>query len=172
MTPRSPKCRGCVDTFWVCEAQPDLPSDIGASPRACKCGAPGMPCPDCNPYGSPMNLRRCRRGSLLTTVRGTEGRLGECRSWRMELRIKISVVNARKGVAAPDSFRRKPPKRIQASIDPLSIEALSYPLNGGQSHRFGFSPFRLACGVLLTRRAVRPAGLPNPRSLSRLLRAK
>ena len=123
MTPRSPKCRGCVDTFWVCDAHPDLPSDIGASPRACKCGAPGMPCPDCNPYGSPMNLRRCRRGSLLTTVRGTEGRLGECRSWRMELRIKISVVNARKGVAAPDSFRRKPPKRIQASIDPLSIEA-------------------------------------------------
>jgi hypothetical protein len=124
------------------------------------------------PAAVPMNLRRCRRGSVLTTVRGTEGRLGECRSWRMELRIKISVVNARKGVAAPDSFRRKPPKRIQASIDPLSIEALSYPLNGGQSHRFGFSPFRLACGVLLTRKAVRPAGLPNPRSLSRLLRAE
>jgi hypothetical protein len=59
----------------------------------------------------------------------------------MELQIEISVVNARKGVAAPASFRRKPPKRIQASIDPLSIEALSYPLNGGQATASGSARF-------------------------------
>ena len=42
------KCARCDDKFWVCEAHDDLPFDIGQSSRACKCGAPGMPCPDCN----------------------------------------------------------------------------------------------------------------------------
>jgi hypothetical protein len=38
----------CKTTAFV--AHDDLPWD-GTSPRACKCGAPGMPCPDCNPCG-------------------------------------------------------------------------------------------------------------------------
>jgi hypothetical protein len=42
------KCVRCDDTFWVCEEHPRLPSDFGPSPRACRCGAPGKPCPDCN----------------------------------------------------------------------------------------------------------------------------
>ena len=39
-------CARCRDTYWVCEAQDDRPWD-GA--HACGCGAPGMPCPNCNP---------------------------------------------------------------------------------------------------------------------------
>jgi hypothetical protein len=42
-----------MDTFWVCEAHPGLPFDFGPSPRGCKCGAPGMPCPDCNRSAGP-----------------------------------------------------------------------------------------------------------------------
>jgi hypothetical protein len=37
--------------LWVCEAHPNLPWDTFQSSRACTCGAPGMPCPDCNPEG-------------------------------------------------------------------------------------------------------------------------
>src|SRR5262247_3088008 len=49
----SPTCARCDDTFWVCEAHSRLPSDFGPSPRACQCGAPGMPCPDCNTENPP-----------------------------------------------------------------------------------------------------------------------
>ncbi|MGJ4893804.1 hypothetical protein ACQR10_04710 [Bradyrhizobium sp. HKCCYLRH2060] len=39
-------CLRCDDTGFVCEAHPSLPwSD---SPRGCRCGAPGDPCPICN----------------------------------------------------------------------------------------------------------------------------
>src|SRR5262249_25388164 len=44
----SPKCERCDETYWVCEAHSRRPSDFGSSPRACQCGAPAMPCPDCN----------------------------------------------------------------------------------------------------------------------------
>src|SRR5262245_28598693 len=30
----SPKCARCDDTFWVCEAHSDVPSDYGPLPRA------------------------------------------------------------------------------------------------------------------------------------------
>jgi hypothetical protein len=46
-------CTRCDDVYWVCEAHSDRPSDLGQSPRACKCGAPSMPCPDCNPREPP-----------------------------------------------------------------------------------------------------------------------
>ena len=39
------KCIRCLDTYWVCEAHEDRPWD---GDKACGCGAPGMPCPDCN----------------------------------------------------------------------------------------------------------------------------
>jgi hypothetical protein len=39
-------CETCRDTRWVCEAHPDLPWND--HPSACRCGEPGMPCPDCN----------------------------------------------------------------------------------------------------------------------------
>src|SRR5690242_20962853 len=41
-----PKCIRCDGTRWVCEAHDDQPWGISAD--ACTCGAPGMPCPDCN----------------------------------------------------------------------------------------------------------------------------
>ena len=40
------KCARCEDTYWVCEDHDDRPS--WDHPRACTCGAPGMPCPSCN----------------------------------------------------------------------------------------------------------------------------
>ena len=49
----TPKCERCDDTFWVCEVHADVPWENGPSPRACKCGAPGMPCPECNACGGP-----------------------------------------------------------------------------------------------------------------------
>jgi hypothetical protein len=30
-------CNRCDDVYWVCEAHSDRPSDLGQSPRACKC---------------------------------------------------------------------------------------------------------------------------------------
>jgi hypothetical protein len=39
-------CGTCHDTRWVCEAHPDRPWND--HPSACRCGEPGMPCPDCN----------------------------------------------------------------------------------------------------------------------------
>ncbi len=38
-------CTLCEDSGWVCEAHPQMPWE---GPDACKCGAPGMPCPWCN----------------------------------------------------------------------------------------------------------------------------
>jgi hypothetical protein len=40
-----PKCFRCDDCGWVCEEHFDVPWQ---GPRACKCGTPGAPCPDCN----------------------------------------------------------------------------------------------------------------------------
>jgi hypothetical protein len=39
-------CKTCGDTRWVCEAHADRPWND--HPNACRCGEPGMPCPDCN----------------------------------------------------------------------------------------------------------------------------
>ncbi|MGJ4888978.1 hypothetical protein ACQR1Y_12330 [Bradyrhizobium sp. HKCCYLRH3099] len=38
-------CLRCDDTGFVCEAHPALPWID--SPRGCRCGAPGDPCPIC-----------------------------------------------------------------------------------------------------------------------------
>jgi hypothetical protein len=38
-------CSRCEDTRRVCEAHPDRPWE---GPRACPCGAAGMPCLACN----------------------------------------------------------------------------------------------------------------------------
>jgi hypothetical protein len=38
-------CLRCDNTGWLCEAHPNLPWID--SPRGCRCGAPGDPCP-CN----------------------------------------------------------------------------------------------------------------------------
>ncbi|WP_316172162.1 MULTISPECIES: hypothetical protein [unclassified Bradyrhizobium] len=40
------RCPRCDGTRWICEAHPDLPWED--SPRGCRCGAPGDPCPVCN----------------------------------------------------------------------------------------------------------------------------
>jgi hypothetical protein len=46
-------------------------SDFGPSPRACQCGAPGMPCPDCNMSCGIDDRRRCRLDSWSpSTIRG------------------------------------------------------------------------------------------------------
>jgi hypothetical protein len=42
------KCGVCEDTGWVCETHENRPGACSASPRACRCGAPGMPCLVCN----------------------------------------------------------------------------------------------------------------------------
>jgi len=52
----TPKCERCVTTFGVCETHPRLPPDFGPSPRACQCGAPAMPCPECNASDPPKML--------------------------------------------------------------------------------------------------------------------
>jgi len=39
-------CMRCDNARFVCEAHPDRPWQDG--PRACACGAPGIPCPICN----------------------------------------------------------------------------------------------------------------------------
>lgn len=39
------KCPLCEDSGWVCEEHPQEPWD---GDHACGCGAPGMPCPECN----------------------------------------------------------------------------------------------------------------------------
>jgi hypothetical protein len=41
------KCERCDDTRCVCEAHDTVPW------RDCECGAPGMPCPDCNASDPP-----------------------------------------------------------------------------------------------------------------------
>ena len=59
-------CERCDETGWVCEAHDDRPSDIGASPRACKCGAPGMPRHECNPSGGWDEPSRCPAVFMVT----------------------------------------------------------------------------------------------------------
>lgn len=49
LSPRS-ACERCDDTYWVCESHPDRPWN---GPRACGCGAAGMPCELCNPTSGP-----------------------------------------------------------------------------------------------------------------------
>jgi hypothetical protein len=39
-------CPRCFGTHWVCEAHSHMPWE---GSYACGCGAPGMPCPMCNP---------------------------------------------------------------------------------------------------------------------------
>lgn len=39
------ECTLCQDVGWVCEEHPGRP---WAGPRACGCGAAGIPCPLCN----------------------------------------------------------------------------------------------------------------------------
>ena len=39
------RCAQCQDCGWVCEEHPGRP---WAAPRACGCGAAGLPCPICN----------------------------------------------------------------------------------------------------------------------------
>jgi hypothetical protein len=45
------KCARCDDDRWVCEAHDERP--WGTSPRACRCGGAGMPCPSCNQSDPP-----------------------------------------------------------------------------------------------------------------------
>ena len=45
-----PTCRNCADTGWVCENHDNVPWAGLLPDDACQCcGAPGMPCPVCNP---------------------------------------------------------------------------------------------------------------------------
>jgi hypothetical protein len=45
------RCGHCDDTLWVCGAHPDRPWYGASSQRACRCGAPVIPCELCNPRG-------------------------------------------------------------------------------------------------------------------------
>jgi hypothetical protein len=38
-------CARCKDSGWVCERHSESPWD---GDQACRCGAPGAPCPACN----------------------------------------------------------------------------------------------------------------------------
>ena len=42
------RCTSCEDTGWVCETHPSKPWN---GPKACGCGAAGMPCSICNGDG-------------------------------------------------------------------------------------------------------------------------
>jgi hypothetical protein len=65
-TAMTTKCARCDDTWWVCEAYPDLPWDSIRSSRACKCGAPGMPCPDCSQSAGPGDPPKMPPGFIVT----------------------------------------------------------------------------------------------------------
>jgi hypothetical protein len=64
----SPTCARCDDTFWVCERHDDRPSDCCTPehPRACTCGAPRMPCPDCNARSDPRDPPKMPPGFTVT----------------------------------------------------------------------------------------------------------
>ena len=57
-------CARCDNARWVCETHDDVP--WGASSRACQCGAPGMPCPDCNPSAGPREPPKMPPGFVVT----------------------------------------------------------------------------------------------------------
>lgn len=46
-------CACCTGWKWVCEDHPDKAWESGDE-NECKCGAAGMPCPDCNPAAKPI----------------------------------------------------------------------------------------------------------------------
>jgi len=46
-----PRCDRCASSGWVCEEHDDLAWDAGDD--GCDCGAPGMPCPNCNKGQTP-----------------------------------------------------------------------------------------------------------------------
>ena len=55
------ECERCRNTSWVCEDHPQRPRD---GPRACGCGAAGMPCPRCAPddgWDKPPDVSRVFR---------------------------------------------------------------------------------------------------------------
>src|SRR5215470_15163565 len=52
---RDGECARCDDDRWVCEAHDNRP--WGISPRACRCGASGIPCPDRNRSNPPRPPR-------------------------------------------------------------------------------------------------------------------
>ena len=54
------KCARCDDTGWVCETHDDRPW------RDCDCGAPRMPCPDCNASAGPHDPPRMPPGFTVT----------------------------------------------------------------------------------------------------------
>jgi hypothetical protein len=74
----TPKCARCDNTRWICEAHDDLPWDCGSSPRACKCGAPGMPCPDCNASTGPHDPPELPPGFTVTVDDKGAAELGLC----------------------------------------------------------------------------------------------
>ena len=51
--PAGPVCVRCTGWKWVCEDHPDKAWESGDE-NECKCGAAGMPCPDCNPAAKPI----------------------------------------------------------------------------------------------------------------------
>src|SRR5215510_7443973 len=57
-------CRRCEYAYWVCEADSGVASDCGVSPLACQCGAPAMPCPDCNPSSDINDPPKMPRGFM------------------------------------------------------------------------------------------------------------
>jgi hypothetical protein len=58
------KCERCDDTGWTCAAHDDRPWDSVLSEHACRCGAPAIPCPSCNP--DPPDISRADIGMTVT----------------------------------------------------------------------------------------------------------
>jgi hypothetical protein len=59
-------CTRCDDAYWVCEEHNNVPWERGPSLRACNCGAPGMPCPDCNRSAGPHDPPKMPPGFMVT----------------------------------------------------------------------------------------------------------
>lgn len=56
------RCTSCDDTGWICETHPNKPWN---GPKACGCGAAGMPCIICNGDGEKPNMSRVLRSVLV-----------------------------------------------------------------------------------------------------------
>lgn len=56
------ECETCDDTGFVCEAHPNRPFN---GPKACGCGAAGMPCILCDSDGEKPDVSRVLKSVLL-----------------------------------------------------------------------------------------------------------
>ena len=94
-----PECKNCDSTGWVCEAHPDHPWED--TPLKCGCGAPGAPCPHCNPCDKD-HAPRDMPGFVVHVARADKPSFAEEAAARL-LREAGGDVNSR------DSYQSTPP---------------------------------------------------------------